>query len=160
MANDTTAEKLLTAKAVGQMLSLRVEDVMHTGEELPVVTEDVSMKDAILEIMNKRLGVTTVVNSQGKLTGIVTDGDIKRILMKSPDIFRIKVGDVMSKNPRTVAREELIASAVKRMEENEPSPITSLIVTKPSGEPEGLIHLHDCLRAKHPPGVGSPVNDS
>jgi len=133
---------------LGQMLNLKVEDVMHTGNDLPKVREDVSMKDAILEIMNKRLGVTAVVDADGKLSGIVTDGDIKRILMKSPDIFRLKVGDVMSRGPRTIARDELIATAVKRMEENLPSPITCLLVTSSSGEPEGVIHLHDCLRAR------------
>jgi arabinose-5-phosphate isomerase len=132
---------------LGQMLNLRVEDVMHTGEEFPVVGEDVSMKDAIVEIMEKKLGVTAVVNSQGKLSGIVADGDIKRILLKSSDIFNVKVGDVMSREPRTVDRGELIAGAVKKMEENIPSPITCLVVIKPSGEPEGIIHLHDCLRA-------------
>ncbi len=132
---------------LGQMLNLRVEDVMHTGDELPVVSQDVSMKDAIVEIMDKRLGVTAVVDSQGKLSGIVTDGDIKRILLKSSDIFNVKVGEVMSREPRTVGREELIAGAVKKMEENKPSPITCLVITAPSGEPEGIIHLHDCLRA-------------
>jgi arabinose-5-phosphate isomerase len=133
---------------LGQMLNLKVEDVMHTGSELPEVREDVSMKDAIVEIMNKRLGMTTIVNEHGKLSGIVTDGDIKRILMKSPDIFRLKVGDVMSRNPRTIASTELIATAVKKMEENIPSPITCLIVVSSWGKPEGVIHLHDCLRAR------------
>lgn len=132
---------------LGQMLNLRVEDVMHTGDELPVVTENVSMKDAILEIMDKRLGVTTVVDSRGRLSGIVADGDIKRILLRSSDIFNVKVGEVMSKNPRTVERKELMAGAVKKMEKNAPSPITCLVVIRPSGEPEGIIHLHDCLRA-------------
>jgi arabinose-5-phosphate isomerase len=130
------------------MLNLKVEDVMHTGNELPEVRESVSMKDAIVEIMNKRLGMTSVVNEQGKLAGIVTDGDIKRILIKSPDIFRLKVGDVMSRNPRTIARTELVAAAVKKMEENLPSPITCLMVVSSSGKPEGVIHLHDCLRAR------------
>lgn len=133
---------------LGQMLNLKVEDVMHSGNELPEVRENVSMKDAIVEIMNKRLGMTSVVNEQGKLAGIVTDGDIKRILIKSPDIFRLKVGDVMSRNPRTIARTELVAAAVKKMEENLPSPITCLMVVSSSGKPEGVIHLHDCLRAR------------
>ena len=135
---------------LGQVLNLKVEDIMHAGEGLPKVREDVSMKDAILEIMNKRLGVTTIVNSQGKLTGIVTDGDIKRILIKSQNVFTLKVGDVMSRNPRTIARDELIATAVKKMEENVPSPITCLVVISSKGEPEGVVHLHDCLRAKPP----------
>lgn len=135
---------------LGQVLNLRVEDVMHAGSELPCVSEEVSMKDAILEIMNKRLGVTTVVGPDGKLSGIVTDGDIKRILIKTPDIFRLRVREVMSRNPRTISRGELIATAVKRMEENIPSPITSLVVATPSGVPEGIIHLHDCLRSRVP----------
>lgn len=133
---------------LGQALNLRVEDVMHSGDELPSVREDVSMKDAILEIMNKRLGVTAVVDADGKLSGVVTDGDIKRILMKTPDIFKLKVGDVMSKTPRTIGKSDLVAAAVKKMEENLPSPITSLVVTTSSGAPEGIIHLHDCLRAR------------
>lgn len=136
------------AGLLGQMLHLRVEDVMHAGDELPKVRDDVFMKDAILEIMNKRLGVTAVVDADGKLCGIVTDGDIKRILMRSPDIFRLKVRDVMSRSPRTIARDALIAAAVKIMEENIPSPITCLVVISPSGDPEGVIHLHDCLRAR------------
>ncbi|MCX5800528.1 MAG: KpsF/GutQ family sugar-phosphate isomerase [Candidatus Eisenbacteria bacterium] len=133
---------------LGQMLNLKVEDVMHAGDELPRVGEGVSMKDAILEIMNKGLGVTTIVDAGGKLSGIVTDGDIKRILLKSRDIFTLKVGNVMSSKPRTIARDELVATAVKRMEENRPSPITCLIVVSSSGEPEGVVHLHDCLRAR------------
>lgn len=133
---------------LGQMLNLNVEDVMHTGDGLPRVPEEVSMKDAILEIMNKRLGMTTVVDSQGRLSGVVTDGDIKRILIMSPDIFHIKVGNVMTRNPRTIRKDELVAAAVKKMEENRPFPITSLVVIGPNGEPEGVIHLHDCLRAR------------
>jgi arabinose-5-phosphate isomerase len=98
--------------------------------------------------MNKRLGMTTVVDSRGKLAGVVTDGDIKRILIQAPDIFQVRVGDVMTRHPRTIKRDELVAAAVKKMEENEPSPITSLVVLGSSGEPEGVIHIHDCLRAR------------
>jgi len=132
---------------LGRMLNLSVEDVMHTGDAMPRVGEDVCMKDAILEIMNKRLGMTTVVDARGRLTGVVTDGDIKRILIMSPDIFKVRVGDVMTRNPRSIRKDELVAAAVKKMEENKPSPITSLVVVNPEGEPEGVIHLHDCLRA-------------
>ena len=132
---------------LGRMLNLGVQDVMHAGDAMPRVGEDVSMKDAVLEIMNKRLGMTTVVDARGKLSGVVTDGDFKRILLKSPDIFKVRVGDVMTRNPRTIRRDELVAAAVKKMEENKPSPITSLVVVNSDGEPEGVIHLHDCLRA-------------
>ncbi len=133
---------------LGHMLNLRVEDVMHAGDGLPRVGEGVSMKDAIVEIMDKRLGMTTVIDADGRLAGIITDGDIKRILIRAPDIFRVKVRDVMTRNPRTVRRDELVATAVKKMEENKPSPITSLVVVGPSGKPEGVVHLHDCLRAR------------
>ena len=133
---------------LGRMLNLSVADVMHTGGAMPRVGEGVSMKDAILEIMNKRLGMTTVVDCRGKLSGVVTDGDIKRILIMSPDIFQVRVGDVMTRNPRTITKHELVAAAVKKMEENSPSPITSLVVVNPDGEPEGVIHLHDCLQAR------------
>jgi arabinose-5-phosphate isomerase len=133
---------------LGRMLNLSVGDVMHTGDAMPRVGEDVSMKDAILEIMNKRLGMTTVVDARGRLAGVITDGDIKRILIMSPDIFKVRVGDVMTRNPRSIRKDELVAAAVKKMEENRPSPITSLVVVNPEGEPEGVIHLHDCLRAR------------
>jgi arabinose-5-phosphate isomerase len=133
---------------LGRMLNLSVEDVMHTGDAMPRVGEGVSMKDAILEIMNKRLGMTAVVDSRGRLSGVLTDGDFKRILLKSPDVFKVRVGDVMTRDPRTITRHELVAAAVKKMEENKPSPITSLVVVNPDGEPEGVIHLHDCLRAR------------
>jgi arabinose-5-phosphate isomerase len=133
---------------LGHMLNLRVGDVMHAGDEMPAVSQDVSMKDAILEIMAKRLGMTTVLDPQGKLAGVVTDGDFKRILLKAPDIFKVKVSDVMTRNPRTVGKEELVVTAVKKMEENKPFPITSLVVVGPSGKPDGVVHLHDCLRVR------------
>jgi arabinose-5-phosphate isomerase len=132
---------------LGRQLSLRVSDVMHEGPDLPVVCEDVSMREAIVEIANKRLGLTTVVDREGVLTGILTDGDLKRILMERPDALEARVAEVMTENPRTVGGGELVARALQLMERNEPSPITSLVIVGERGAPEGVIHIHDCLRA-------------
>jgi arabinose-5-phosphate isomerase len=132
---------------LGRRLRLRVCDVMHQGDDLPSVTEDVSMRDAIVEITRKRLGLTTVVNDSGKLVGIVTDGDLKRILMERPDALDARVSEVMTGEPRTVGSDELVAHALRLMESNTPSPITSLVILGDSGGPVGVIHIHDCLRA-------------
>ena len=134
--------------ALGRRLLLRVRDVMHTGNELPCVSETALMKDAIVEIANKRLGMTTVVDGSGRLSGVLTDGDLKRILMVRPDILETPVKDVMTKTPRTIGPGELLATALARMENNLPSPITSLIIVDSEGRPEGVVHIHDCLRAR------------
>jgi arabinose-5-phosphate isomerase len=133
--------------ALGRRLLLRVGDVMHAGEELPVVSVDALMKDAIVEIAGKRLGMTTVVGGDGRLAGMVADGDLKRMLMKRPDILDVRVGDVMTVAPSTIGEGELVATALARMETRLPSPITSLIVLDDDGRPKGVIHIHDCLRA-------------
>ncbi len=133
--------------ALGRRLLLRVRDVMHTGEELPVVTEDTIMREAIVEIANKRLGLTTVVDRNGKLVGILTDGDLKRILIEREDILAATASEVMSRSPKTVGRDELVAAALEKMETLPPSPITSLVIVDAEGRPEGVIHIHDCLKA-------------
>lgn len=132
---------------LGRRLLLRVRDVMHSGSALPVVSEDGLMRDAIVEIAGKRLGLTTVVDGGGKLVGIVADGDLKRIIMKRPDMLDTRVGDVMTRDPKTVGADELVATALEKMETLPPSPITSLIIVNEDGAPEGVIHIHDCLRA-------------
>jgi arabinose-5-phosphate isomerase len=136
--------------SLGRRLRLRVGDVMHAGDDLPRISEDALMKDAIIEIADKRIGMTTVVDASGKLAGIIADGDLKRILMVRPDILDAGVAEVMTRHPRTVGRDELVAVALERMETNDPSPITSLIVVDGDGRPEGVIHIHDCLRAIGP----------
>ena len=133
--------------AIGRRLLLRVADVMHTGDELPSIGQDALMKDAIYEIMSKRLGMTTVVDPEGRLVGIVTDGDLKRILVSTPDILNVRVGDVMIKDPKSIGRDELVAAALETMETVAAGPITSLIVLDDGGRPEGVIHIHDCLQA-------------
>ncbi len=129
---------------LGKKLLLKVEDLMHKGKDIPVVYEDASMKDAILEISSKKLGMTAVLGNKGKLSGIITDGDLRRLLEKGEtDIFRIKANDVMIRNPKTIKGNELAAKAVSIMEQHA---ITSLIVVNEDNKPEGIIHLHDLLK--------------
>jgi arabinose-5-phosphate isomerase len=135
------------AGALGRRLLLRVRDVMHTGDALPVVRANALMKDAIVEIAGKRLGMTTVVDENGRLVGIVADGDLKRIIMRRPDVLSARVGDVMTPDPRSVGEDELVADALEKMERNDPGPITSLVIVADDGSPHGVIHIHDCLRA-------------
>jgi arabinose-5-phosphate isomerase len=133
---------------IGKMMLRQVKEIMHSGDRLPVVGETDSMRDALLEIVAKKLGLTTIVDARGRLTGIITDGDIKRILLKGGDFWSLKAGQVMKRQPRTIGAHELVARAVQQMEENPGGPITSLIVEDEDGRPEGVVHLHDCLKTQ------------
>ena len=130
---------------LGRVALLRVADRMHTGEGLPRVAESATLHEALLEILNKRLGMTTVVDASGALAGVLTDGDLKRILLRGGADLALPVSSVMSLTPRTIEREALIAQAVRAMEENPSGAITSLVVLDGLGRPEGVLHLHDCL---------------
>lgn len=132
---------------IGRSAARRVEELMHEGDGLPRVGEGTALRDVILEIMDKRLGVTTVVDGAGKLLGVVTDGDFKRILVKHPDPWDLTAGAVMTREPSTIARDALVAAAVRRMEERPAGPITALVVVDEDRVPVGVLHLHDCLRA-------------
>jgi arabinose-5-phosphate isomerase len=130
---------------LGKKLLLRVEDLMHKGDQLPLVTQETPMKDAIFEITSKRLGVTGVVDVQGKLVGVITDGDLRRGLESRGNIFSLKAKDLMTRNPKTIAAERLAAEAVAVMEQY---PITSLFVLENGGrKPLGVIHLHDLIKS-------------
>jgi arabinose-5-phosphate isomerase len=130
---------------LGRRLLLHVEDLMHQGEDLPLVGQDTPMKDTILEITSKRLGVTGVTGNRGQLVGIVTDGDLRRGLESKRDIFSLKAKDLMTKNPKTVPSDELASQALALMERHS---ITSLFI-QPNGvkRPAGIIHIHDLLKA-------------
>jgi arabinose-5-phosphate isomerase len=132
---------------LGRTALLRVSDLMHRGDALPRVGENATLHEALLEILNKRLGMTTVVDARGMLCGVLTDGDLKRILLKGSADLKRPVSEIMSTRPRTIEEEALIAQAVRRMEENEGGAITSLVVVDGRGAPHGVIHLHDCLGA-------------
>ena len=132
------------AGAIGRRL-LRVEELMHTGAELPVVREQASLKDVLLEITSKRLGVTAVVDEAGALIGVVTDGDLRRGLERTSDIRLLTARELMTTAPKTISSSALAAEAVAVMERHA---ITSLFVLAgASRSPRGVIHLHDLLRA-------------
>ena len=131
---------------LGRRLLLKVRDLMHEGDELPMVYEETLMKGALLEITSKRLGVTGVMNKRHELVGVITDGDLRRALERYTDLLERTAGEVMTKNPKRIEVDILAAQAVQRMEEHA---ITSLFVFDKVGEktPRGIIHLHDLLKA-------------
>lgn len=130
---------------LGRIASLRVADLMHQGDALPRVTEEATLHEALLEILKKRVGMTTIVNVEGRLAGILTDGDLKRLLLRGAADLGQPVAHVMTRNPKTIESDALIAQAVRQMEENPGGAITSLVVLEPQGAPIGVLHLHDCL---------------
>jgi len=130
---------------VGQAALLRVADRMHGGEDLPRVEATATLREALLEIIHKRLGMTTVVDREGVLVGILTDGDLKRILIRGDANMDQPVSKVMTSSPKTITADAWIAQAVRVMEENESGAITSLVVLEEGGRPLGVLHLHDCL---------------
>ena len=130
---------------LGRKLLLHVGDLMHNGRELPLVSKDNPMKETLLEITSKRLGVTGVVDRQGGLVGVITDGDLRRGLESKGDIFRLKAKDLMARNPKTIPANALAARAVALMEQYS---ITSLFILEDGGrKPTGIVHLHDLLKA-------------
>ncbi|MEE8075333.1 MAG: KpsF/GutQ family sugar-phosphate isomerase [Candidatus Binatia bacterium] len=130
---------------LGRKLLLLVGDLMHNGRELPLVSKDNPMKETLLEITSKRLGVTGVVDRQGGLVGIITDGDLRRGLESKGDIFRLKAKDLMVRSPKTIPANALAARAVALMEQYS---ITSLFILEDGGrKPTGIVHLHDLLKA-------------
>ncbi len=130
---------------LGEIAARRVEERMRRGEDVPRVAATASLHEALLEILRKRIGMTTVVDADGRLGGVLTDGDLKRILLAGAFDPSQPVASVMSRSPKTIEADALIAHAVRRMEENEGGAITSLVVLDAAGAPAGVLHLHDCL---------------
>jgi arabinose-5-phosphate isomerase len=131
---------------IGRAAARRVSELMHAGESLPCVGEGAHLRDVMLEIMNKRLGITAVVDGSGRLSGVITDGDFKRILLQHPDPWDLVAADVMGRAPSTIGADALVATAVRTMEERAAGPITALVVIDEARQPIGILHLHDCLR--------------
>jgi arabinose-5-phosphate isomerase len=120
---------------------LRVENLMHSGEAMPRVAATAKMPDVIYEMSKKGLGMTTVVDADGSLAGILTDGDLRRLMQqRGAATLDLVVGACVTQNPQTIAPGELAGSALRRMEERK---ITSLVVVDPDGRPVGVVHLHD-----------------
>ncbi len=119
----------------------RVESLMHSGENAPRVLPTTKMPDVIYEMSRKGLGLAAVTEPEGKLLGIITDGDLRRVMQKRQEnVLALSAADCMTKNPITLSRHELAASALRVMEEKK---ITSLLITDPAGKLEGVLHIHD-----------------
>ena len=124
---------------------MRVEHVMHAGDAAPVVLTTAPMHDVFHEMSNKRLGMTCVVDEGGRLAGIFTDGDLRRLMITQTDVLSLTAGDVMKRNPRTIGRDLLAVEALKIMETHK---ITSVVVATVDGQVEGVVHLHDLWRTQ------------
>jgi arabinose-5-phosphate isomerase len=127
--------------ALGKKLYMRVSD-LYKNNEAPKVSENENVKDVIVEISSKRLGATVVLNKTGLIAGIITDGDIRRMLQKYDSFEKLTAKDIMSFNPKTVDKDELAINAFHLMENNN---ITQLVVVKKE-KYVGMIHLHDILK--------------
>lgn len=130
--------------AIGRGL-VRVAELMHRGEEMPVVEEAASLELVIREMSAKRLGCSGVVDSQGRLSGIVTDGDLRRAVERGAGRLPPTAAAIMTVRPKTVGRDELAVTALELMERHS---ITQLFIVDDEGRPDGILHLHDLLRAK------------
>jgi len=130
--------------SLGKKLLVKVEDLMHSGKDIPVVRRDAPMTDTTIEISSKRLGMTVVCDQGGMIEGIITDGDLRRGLEKwGTSLFQKKAGEVMTPKPKMIGPGELAAKALSVMERHS---ITALVVPDNQGRPLGVIHLHDILR--------------
>jgi len=131
--------------SLGKRLLLRVEDIMHRGDEIPLITADTYMKDTLLEMTSKRLGVTGVVDKKKNLIGVITDGALRRALEKYDDLLNRKASEIMTTNPKRIRNDALAAQALHMMEEHA---ITSLFVYKGKRRNRviGIVHMHDLLK--------------
>ena len=128
---------------LGRRLLVKVRDVMHVGKELPQVRDTVSASEAILEMSAKKLGMTTVVDQVGALTGIITDGDLRRFLQQGGNFSNTTAGSLASHDPKLIGPDELAAKAVEMMERYS---ITTLVVADTTEQIVGVVHLHDLLK--------------
>ena len=130
--------------ALGRRLLVHVRDLMHGGEALPVVDETASLKSALLEMTRKGLGMTAVVNSSGVLQGILTDGDLRRLLDQDVDLRSAQISDVMKRAPLTISEDVLAVEAVHVMEQRK---VNGLLAVNAEGRLTGALNMHDLLRA-------------
>lgn len=129
--------------SLGKRLLLRVSDVMRTGDRIPAVTDDVSLRDALLEMTDKGLGMTAVVDADNRILGIYTDGDLRRTLDTGADIRTTLIRDVMHTDCKTTSEDVLAAEALRLLEENK---ITSLLVANDDDTIAGALNIHDLFR--------------
>ncbi len=131
--------------SLGRRLLTHVSDVMRTGDDVPWVGEDVTLLDALREMTRKRMGMTAVLDRGGRVVGIFTDGDLRRALERSVDLRSAALGDVMTRNPRTIQASKLAVEAVEMMERHK---INQLLVVDERDALAGALNMHDLFRAK------------
>ena len=129
---------------LGKRLLLKIEELMATGDAIPKVHKDIPIRDAIIEITSKRFGATCVVDNDETLLGIITDGDLRRLLQKTTDVTHVTAAMTMTKHPKTIGKEMLAALALQEMEAHN---ITQLIVVDDAHRPVGMLHLHELVKA-------------
>jgi arabinose-5-phosphate isomerase len=137
---------------LGRAMRLTAADLMHEGADLPAVEEAAPLRQVLVEILGKGLGITTVLDTQGRLCGVITDGDLKRIVLACQPgaeqaVWGLTAAEVMTAGARSCTPGTSVARAVRMMEEKPVGAITALVVTDPEGIPLGVLHIHDCLRA-------------
>lgn len=130
--------------ALGRKLLLRVSDIMHRDHEVPRASPSMPLQEALLEMTEKGFGMTTVIDSDGKLIGVFTDGDLRRVFDAKVDLSSATIQDVMSDKPKKIGLDILAAEALTEMEK---SSITALVVEDKEQRPVGIVHMHDILRA-------------
>jgi len=140
--NQSDYKKIHPGGNIGQLLSSKVRDIMLTGKSLPIVFEGASLEEAIEKIDRFRLGTTLISRSDDTLSGIITDGDLRRLIAKKRPIFELTVEEAMTKNPRTVGPDSPTYDALNMMEQHQ---IMVLPITDPGGKIHGILHLHDIL---------------
>ncbi len=134
--------KLHPGGNIGKKL-MKIEELMHTGEKIPKVTENTTMRETIYEMSRKGFGVTAVTDENDTLLGVITDGDLRRLLEREENPLSIPAKNVMTKHPKTINPEELASVALKKMEKHK---ITSLLVTNEEKKLIGIVHIHDLWR--------------
>ena len=130
--------------SLGRKLLVTVEDLMHAGDTIPTVPENADIYAVLTEMSRKRLGTTLVVNGQGQMAGVITDGDLRRLMESKRDIAQISASDLMSAHPKTVKKDDMATKALQMMEEFS---ITCIAVSDDGKAIDGMIHLHDLLRS-------------
>jgi arabinose-5-phosphate isomerase len=130
--------------SIGKKFFIKVKDLMHSGERLPVIAFEMPVSKALIEVSSKRLGHAIVVDNNGMIAGVLTDGDVRRGLEKwGGKLFEMTAGEIMTTNPKMISEDELAAKALSFMESYS---ISALIVPNAEGKPLGIIHLHDILK--------------
>ncbi len=132
---------------LGKRLTLRVGELMRTGDAVPLVRVDTVLREALFEMMSKAVGCVGVQDTDGKLCGIITDGDLKRILVREANVMDAPVQTIMTPEPKTIDADVLAVAALNLMERNPSGPLTMYFITDDKGHPTGILHIHDILRA-------------